>query len=152
MIKFSYNCHSEDGKLKIGNREEFIRDITALEGLNLKITIEQRGARPSHKQRGYYWSVMLPHVLLGLRDAGWGTDSFKNINDVHAYLKNRFCPSEEIVNKDSGEVITLPPSTEKLNTKQREHYHADIRQWAIEYLDYYIPEPNEKLNDKEYSI
>lgn len=85
-------------------------------------------------------------VLEGLRDAGWSVADFSDTKDVHEFLKDKFCPRDEIANIDTGETMILAPSTEKLDTKQREQYHADIRQWAAEFLGIYIPEPNEQTD------
>lgn len=145
MIQYSFNCDVINGKMVFPNREGFLETVRVLEGLPLEIIVKQRRTKkPSSKQRGYYWACMIPLVFDGLRDAGWSITDFPSVNSVHEFLKDKFCPREEIVNEDTGEALPLPPSTEKLDTRAREKYHEDIRQWAAEFLGIYIPEPLEQ--------
>lgn len=146
MIKYAYNVISKGGRIIIENKESFIEDITRLEGLNLEMIIQQRRSKPSPKQRGYYWAYLIPECWRGLLDQGWEITDFPTVDSVHEMLKDMYCPKETIFNKDTGENITLPPSTEKLNTKQREEYHESIRRWGAQHLGIYLKEPNEQTD------
>lgn len=152
MIKYQYNCYSEGGKVKIENRADFVRDMHLLEGLNLTITVEQRKNKRSNKQLGYYFGVVIPLIHRSLVDIGWSISDFPDSDSVHIYLKTKFCPPVEIFNKDTGEIITMPPTTKVLTPKEMEDYLESVKRFAAEYLSLIIPDPNQTLNNSNYEI
>lgn len=96
-----------------------------------------RNPRTSMQNR-YLWAVVYPHVLQGLRDAGW--DDFTSTDEVHEYMKARF-GATKAVNRTTGEIVEFPSSTAKMDTGQFGAYVDKIRDFAQEYLNTYIPEP-----------
>ena len=96
-----------------------------------------RNPRTSMQNR-YLWAVVYPHVLQGLRDAGW--DDFTGTEEVHEYMKARF-GATKAVNKNTGEIVEFPSSTAKMDTGQMSAYIDKVRDFAQEYLNTYIPEP-----------
>ena len=89
-------------------------------------------------QNRYLWAVVYPHVLQGLRDAGW--DDFTSTDEVHEYMKARF-GATKAVNRTTGEIVEFPSSTAKMDTGQMSAYIDKVRDFAQEYLNTYIPEP-----------
>lgn len=89
-------------------------------------------------QNRYLWAVVYPHVLQGLRDAGW--DDFTSTDEVHEYMKARF-GATKAVNRTTGEIVEFPSSTAKMDTGQMSAYIDKVRDFAQEYLGTYIPEP-----------
>lgn len=102
-------------------------------------TIVARKRMRTHPQNAYLWGVVYPAVLYGLRDVGWELTSTEQ---AHEFCKQKFA-SREVINKDTGEVLTLPASTAAMNTTDFQAYVQQIREFAAEYLNIEIPEPNE---------
>ncbi len=94
----------------------------------------------SNQQNAYLWGVVYPMVLLGLQDAGW---EITDEEQVHEYCKQAFA-AREVINKDTGEVISLPNSTARMQTAEFNVYVDKIKAFALEYLNITIPEPNEE--------
>ena len=94
----------------------------------------------SNQQNAYLWGVVYPAVLLGLKDAGW---EITDEEQVHEYCKQAFA-AREVINKDTGEVLSLPSSTARMQTAEFNVYVDKIKAFALEYLNITIPEPNEE--------
>ena len=94
----------------------------------------------SNQQNAYLWGVVYPAVLLGLKDAGW---EITHEEQVHEYCKQAFA-AREVINKDTGEVLSLPSSTARMQTAEFNVYVDKIKAFALEYLNITIPEPNEE--------
>lgn len=94
----------------------------------------------SNQQNAYLWGVVYPAVLLGLKDAGW---EITHEEQVHEYCKQAFA-AREVINKDTGEVLSLPNSTARMQTAEFNVYVDKIKAFALEYLNITIPEPNEE--------
>ena len=94
----------------------------------------------SNQQNAYLWGVVYPAVLFGLQDAGW---EITHEEQVHEYCKQAFA-AREVINKDTGEVLSLPSSTARMQTAEFNVYVDKIKAFAFEYLNVTIPEPNEE--------
>lgn len=94
----------------------------------------------SNQQNAYLWGVVYPAVLFGLQDAGW---EITHEEQVHEYCKQAFA-AREVINKDTGEVLSLPSSTARMQTAEFNVYVDKIKAFALEYLNITIPEPNEE--------
>ena len=94
----------------------------------------------SNQQNAYLWGVVYPAVLLGLKDAGW---EITHEEQVHEYCKQAFA-AREVINKATGEVLSLPSSTARMQTAEFNVYVDKIKAFALEYLNITIPEPNEE--------
>lgn len=94
----------------------------------------------SNQQNAYLWGVVYPAVLLGLKDAGW---EITHEEQVHEYCKQAFA-AREVINKDTGEVLSLPSSTASMQTTEFNVYVDKIKAFALEYLNVTILEPNEE--------
>jgi hypothetical protein len=80
-------------------------------------------------------------VRQGLIDQGF--DNFRNDESVHELLKYRFLKVDE--SNPDGLFVERIKSTTELSTSQFMDYIAEIQRWASEFLNVYIPEPNEEL-------
>ena len=94
----------------------------------------------SNQQNAYLWGIVYPAVLFGLQDAGW---EITDEEQVHEYCKQAFA-AREVINKDTGEVLSLPNSTARMQTAEFNVYVDKIKAFALEYLNITIPEPNEE--------
>lgn len=104
------------------------------------ITITPNRKTRSTQQNAYLWGIVYPAVLFGLQDAGW---EIIDEEQVHEYCKQAFA-AREVINKDTGEVISLPNSTARMQTAEFNVYVDKIKAFALEYLNITIPEPNEE--------
>lgn len=106
-------------------------------GYELKITKKNKR---SLSQNAYYWACVVPMIQQGLKDLGHDLA----LQETHDFMKARF-NSREIVNPETGEVISVPKSTSDLNKTQFGEYIERIQRFAAEYLDIVIPNPNEQV-------
>lgn len=104
------------------------------------ITITPNRKTRSNQQNAYLWGIVYPSVLFGLQDAGW---EIIDEEQVHEYCKQAFA-AREVINKDTGEVLSLPNSTARMQTAEFNVYVDKIKAFALEYLNITIPEPNEE--------
>ena len=104
------------------------------------ITITPNRKTRSNQQNAYLWGIVYPAVLFGLQDAGW---EIIHEEQVHEYCKQAFA-AREVINKDTGEVLSLPNSTARMQTAEFNVYVDKIKAFALEYLNITIPEPNEE--------
>ena len=98
--------------------------------------------RRSLPQNAYYWAVVVPMVLDGLRGAGWG--EIKPPEDDHDILKYRFLTTR--MRNQDGVVLERIKSTSELSKSEFNEYLEQIAQWAAEWLGIAIPEPNQQLS------
>lgn len=143
-MKLRYFGKVENGKLKITNRKGMLSDIERFEGKSVELTLSRRRNTRSNQQNAYMWGCVIPIVRQGLIDAGWEREKVNSAEVVHEILKDLFCPREEVVNENTGEVMRLPATTTNITTTQMMEYISDIQRWASEFLGVYIPEPNEQ--------
>lgn len=99
----------------------------------------RRARNPKTKQqRGWLWNYIYPTLLEALIDAGW---EFTNVNEVHEFFKYIF-KSHRVINRFTGEVIEIPESTADMDTVEYSTYCEKLRDYAREYLNIEINEPD----------
>ncbi len=89
-------------------------------------------------QNGWLWGCIYPMLLDGLIDAGW---EFTDTEQVHEFFKSQFTV-DKVVNKHTGEIIEFPAGTSQMDTVVFATYCEKLRDYALEYLNLDIPEPN----------
>lgn len=127
----------EKGKLKLFAQAEFIEQLKAIPHTIVTLTLSKSGKR-SDRQNRYYWSGVVPIVRAGLKDLGIDMST----EQTHSLLKFRFLKKEFISN--DGEVIESIGSTTELSKQEFNEYIERIKQWAAEYLNIQIPDPEEQ--------
>jgi hypothetical protein len=140
-MKITFNGKIKDGKMTIINRKSFDDYLNSLPDKDVLITIEKKIKKRSNHQNAYYYGVVLKIVRQGLIDQGF--DNFRNDESVHELLKYRFLKVDE--SNPDGLFVERIKSTTELSTSQFMDYIAEIQRWASEFLNVYIPEPNEEL-------
>jgi len=125
-MKIVFRGTVEHGALKIYN-PDFISFLRQFEGKVLFLTIQPEKRPRSVEQNKYYWGVVID--VIG-RHLGYSAE------EAHEALKWHFLIK-------LGEVLPTVKSTTELTTVEFEEYLAKIRQWAAEFLNVSIPEPNE---------
>lgn len=94
----------------------------------------------SNPQNRYYFKMVVPLIQAGLKDLGHELTK----EEAHEFLKAKF-NSIDLVNEETGEVISVPQSTTRLNKEQFSEYKEKIQRWAAEWLQIVIPDPGEQL-------
>jgi hypothetical protein len=101
------------------------------------LTLTEKNKR-THDQNEYYWAVVVPMVLQGLRDAGYS--EIKTNNDAHLVLKSLFI--KKSIPNHQGEFIEVVGSTKSMTKSEFIDFIESVSQWAAEYLNVEIPAPN----------
>jgi hypothetical protein len=137
----------ETGILKVSHRDKFDTGIKTMAGKRVMVTVKTLYNKRSLLQNGYYWGVLVLIARQAMNEE-WGTPDGEPLSidsdQVHEILKTE-CNSREIVNKKTGEVSKVGQSTKALTTIEFEMYQERCRVWIQEYLDAYVPLPNEQL-------
>lgn len=140
-MKFIYTGHIEEGVLKIRNRKGFEEDIQRMKFKEVVITLEKKKKQRSNEQNRYYHGCIVPIVRHALIDLGHDV----GLSDTHEFLKANFL-KKEIINETTGEIYILPMSTAELTTTGFMEFILKIQQWATEYLNINIPDPNQQID------
>ena len=141
MLKIQYIAIKEDNGFRVVNSKLFKEELNKLPKGRYRFIVEKYKKAKSLPQLGYLFGVIYPLVLRHLNDAGW---EFTSIEEVDMLCKEKFA-GKEIINRDSGEIITVPALKREMTTIEFNGYINAIRQWDAEYLGGYIPEPEQNL-------
>ena len=124
-----------DGYFNLRTISEFFR--TASNGsYMLTITKHRRGR--TLNQNDWLWGCVYPILLDGLLDAGW---EFTSVEQVHEFFKKQMA-QDKVVNYSTGEIVEIPRSTATMDTQQFSMYIDALRDYAEEFLNVTIPEPD----------
>ena len=104
-------------------------------------TIKKKNNRSSNQNR-FWWGAMLPLVKQGLKDAGY--NEVKTNEDAHEVLKALFL-KKHISNGD-GVALEMSGSTTELSTIEFNELIANVQQWAAEFLNVIVPDPNTQVS------
>lgn len=99
----------------------------------------------SNDQNGWLWGCIYPMLLEALIDAGW---EFVNVDQVHEFFKS-LMTNEQVVNKETGEIVTFPSSTASMDTVAFSAYCESLRKYGKEYLNVDIPDPDKYWRMRE---
>lgn len=121
------------------NPKEIIDQINACTQIwddkqKLTITIQKYYPKRSVPQHRYYRLI----VSLYAQELGWEHD------EMHEYLKNKYCPKIEKVNIKTGEIHIVPKSTTKLTTQEMTQLIENTKASAAS-NGIYLPNPNEQI-------
>jgi len=141
-MKFQIKSNVVNGNIK-RNREQIKQAIASFEGKEIVITIDKAKKTRSNNQNNFYWGVCIPLIQSGLKDA---TGEFRSSENIHYnILLPLFSPSVEIINTDTGQVLTERISSSEMTTTQFMEYVMEIQKWSSEFLNVDIPDPNEEI-------
>lgn len=139
-MKVQITSNVINGNLK-RNRSEILETIKSFEGRDVLITFEKPKKKRSNNQNSYYWGIVIVLIKSALKDTG----NNLNTNDVHDLLRLKFLKETISIKYETGEVIERVRSTTELTTSQFMDYIAEIQQFAAEYFDLIIPDPNTEI-------
>lgn len=130
-----------EGQFRI-NKDLIRNAIKQFEGKDIKIVFKRKYKKRSNNENAFYWGVWIPILQRAILDT-WG--EIRDANDVHEIIKLN-CNYEEKINEDTGSFIRVPKSSTELNTYEWEfEFKQKIRQFALEFFNVTLPEPNEQL-------
>lgn len=142
MNKIQYIGLKEKGKsFRVVSAENFKKELNLLPDGRYRLTVEKYRKNKSNPQLGYLFACVYPLVLKALNDAGW---EFVSVDEVDEYCKSMFS-SKEILNRNSGEIMDIPGLKREMTTVEMMTYVDAIRDWASEFLNVYIPEPETQI-------
>lgn len=81
-------------------------------------------------------------------DTGW---DFTDVNQVHEFFKAQMV-HDKVINKHTGEIIEFPGSTATMDTVTFSTYCEKLRDYASEYLNMSIPDPDPNWRANETLI
>lgn len=140
MKKLEYIGTKSNSVFKVINEKGLRLDLSLLPEGRYRVTIEKFRRNKSQSQLGYLFGAVYPLLWKLLLDAGW---EFESIAEVDAFCKKQFA-NREIVNRNTGEVISIPELKRDFKTVDMMTYIEKIRDYAAEYLGGYIPSPEEQ--------
>lgn len=141
-MKIEYYGIKEDGKsLRIVNDNLLKAEMLNLPKGKYRLILSTYRKNKSNPQLGYLFAGVYPLVLKGLNDAGW---EFTSIDEVDEYCKAMFS-SKEIINRNTGEIMDIPGLKRDMTTTEFSAYVDAIREWASEYLNAHIPDPETNI-------
>lgn len=142
MAKRTYTGKIVGGKLEIhdSRRKQMAQDVARMkEGALVVVEIRYAGKR-SLAQNAFYWGVVIDIMRRSLNDLGHDVDD----ELTHEFLKSKF-NTKPLISAE-GEVIgELPGSTTEMNKDEFSVYYEKIKQWSMDVLNVYIPDPNEQV-------
>lgn len=111
-----------------------------------RIEIKRVRKQRTNDQNGWLWGCIYPLLLDALIDAGW---EFVGVEQVHEFFKS-IMAKESVVNRHTGEIVEFPSSTATMDTVTFSAYCEKLRDYAREYLNVEIPDPDIywKTNEK----
>ena len=143
MQKIEYIGIKEDNKpLRIINSNLLKLDCSKLSKDRYRLIIEKNRKKKSNQQLAYLFACVYPLVLTALNDAGW---EFTSIEEVDEYCKSMFS-DKEILNRNTGVILNIPGLKRNMTTIEMMTYINSIRDWVAEFLNVYIPEPEQQIN------
>jgi hypothetical protein len=132
----------QDKDFRIVNSELFKHELNSLQNGKYTVTVQRYRRNKSHLQLGYYYSCVLPMFRQAALEQGW---EFESIEEVDLICKELFA-GKEIVNRHTGELITIPAFKTDMSTVEFMTFIDKIRNYCSEYFGVAIPDP-EKQTD-----
>jgi hypothetical protein len=141
-MKVAAKGYISSGLLRIVDRQELQAKIVNIKDTDVDIIIDTDTEKKTKKQRGYYWSTLVPHTLIILRDV-CGYVEYRTTEDAHTFLKYLFNPVL-VPDPTTGEEVRLPGSTKGMKKEQSILFIDSIILWAWDKFNYIMPEPKRK--------
>jgi len=136
-VKHVFHGYMERGKLKCS---AFVEWLAAPGRESVTIIASDTKPKRSTPANRYYWGVVVELIYLALKESGWEV----NREGTHELLRVRFLSEDKPIGND-GEFVTRVKSTTELDSVEFGTYIECCKQFAAEYLNTVIPEPNDQL-------
>ena len=128
-----FQAKIENGKLILETPNRFRVHLAKYEGKPVEVVVRRKKSRRSLNQNAAYWGIM---VEILSEHTGFTRE------EVHEALKQKFASR---LDEKTG--FTIIESTAKMDTFRFIKYYSDVQQWAAEFLNVFIPSPNDPLFD-----
>ena len=135
----------EDKPFQMPQANSFRQQLDTLPNGKYQITVEKYKRVATHQQFGYLYAVVLPLSLIALNNAGY---EFTGIDEVDNWWKLMFA-NKKVVDRVTGEIVTLPQSKAEFMTVDEMVYTDLIRNYCSEYLGMSIPDPEKDWKRKK---
>ena len=132
----------KDKPYRLTNEAMFWESVNVLAPGRYRITVAKMKKNKSLPQLGYLYGCVYPMSHKLLLDAGW---EFSSIEECDAFWKSQFA-NRELVNKHTGEIMSIPALKRDFTTTDMMGFCDAIRNYCAEYLNGYIPSPEEQIN------
>ena len=109
----------------------FKNSFALFEGKKVTVSVKKYTKKRSNDQNEYLWGVV--YTLI----ADYIGETTESVHDLMKFYFNFK------VRNIHGKNVRVPLSTTKLSTTEFITYYEKIQKWASEFLDIYIPDPNE---------
>ena len=119
----------EKGKLILDSPDRFRVHLSRYEGQAVEVVVRKKKSQRSIQQNKAYFGIA---VEILCEHTGFTRE------EMHDALKQKFASR---VDEKTG--LTIIESTADMDTVRFCQYYEDIQRWAIEFLNVYIPSPNE---------
>lgn len=123
----------------------FQQQIDNLPQGKYQIVVDKYHRKATHKQFQYLYGMVYPNSLIALNNAGY---EFTTIEEVNDFWMNLFA-SKQVLNRETGEIMTLPVSKSEFVTIDEMTYCNAIRNYVSDYLGMSIADPDPNYNLKE---
>ena len=124
-----FRGHIERGKLILDDPGKYFVRLSGLEGQRVELIVRKQKSQRSLNQNSAYWGIAI-EILCS--HTGYDRET------MHEALKAKFASYEDL---KTG--LMVIESTAKMDTVRFMKYYDDIQRWAAEFLNCYIPSPNE---------
>lgn len=112
------------------------------DGVRVILEIREDDTELVRSHRGYYFGVVIKHVATAMREVGGymiDVDSKAILDAIHDWCKKEFLDNSIVVASSTGETVTLPPSTTRLDDGGWKDYLTKIIVFTAEIWAYVIP-------------
>ena len=123
-----------DLTLRFINPAKIKQHLLPLKGELVAVTADKLRRHRTDDQNRYYRGVVLKTIADHCGYAG-----SEEMESLHQEMRRRFLPKRGS--------LSIPVSTTSLDTKEMSEYIENIRRWAAEELQLYIPDANEATCD-----
>jgi len=117
-----------NGVMSVRNIEQFTRYLHTLEGVECEVVVKKYRKQRSLPQNNYYFGVVC--VVLGNK-IGYTVD------EMHSAIGLKF-----LLVSEEGKPDYIRSTTD-LDTDEFNDFLEQVKQWAAEFHNCYIPDPNE---------
>ncbi len=121
----TFSATIQSGKLLMDSKSDFQSYLHTLDGKRVEVSVEKFRRKRTNDQNAYYW------FILDLISKETGQDPLS----LHEAFKFRFSSKIRL----SG--LIIPQSTKTKDTGEFTTYIEQIREWAREFLNTTIPDP-----------
>ena len=140
-MKTEVYIQTDDNGKVIAGRTTLAKALKQLSGLRLTVTLEKWKRKRSTLQNAYFHGVVVPMVSEGMVEAGWR--EAVDLGWTKQFIKKEFL-TRTAFNEKTGEGIEFIQDTSALTTSEFMELIADVQRWASDFLNIYIPDPNEQ--------